>query len=106
MKNKKLRKRLLILFRMVKWGDHDALMEAIELLLDTYQSRPFDNGYQSCLSDMSVRSQRLAEYVVKQAEKTGKLGKDSNNEPMAYFNDADDLAKVIEDYFNKHLKDK
>jgi hypothetical protein len=84
-------------------GYHDDLMEAIEFLIDSYKEDKFDAGYACALDDMEVRGYRLAEYIVKQAEERGKLGKDSSGEPMAYFNDTDDLAQVIEEYFNDAL---
>jgi hypothetical protein len=91
--------------KRIKAGYHDDLMDAIELLIDTYKEDKFDSGYKSCLEDMSVRCYRLAEYLSEQADSKGKLGKDCNGEPLSYFDDTDELAKVIDDYFYNALKD-
>ena len=85
-----MRKRMAKLFKKVEWGDHDAMMEAIELLIDTMNEIPFDMGYRSCLDDMNVRSYRLAEHINK-----------CSNAPLK----VDELAKTIENYFNDVLKD-
>ena len=74
------------LLKKIGKGDHDALIEAVEYLLDHYEEDKFKQGYNSCVDDLSVHAQRLAEYIeekyLKGALKTG-------------------LAEVIEDYFNK-----
>jgi len=76
--------------RAIKWGDHDRLIDSIEFLLDCYEEDKFDNGYRSCLEDLSVRSYKLAEYIDSRAESPLKV---------------DELAKVIEDYFTKALEE-
>lgn len=88
--------------KQIKEGNHAVLMDCLNYLLDTYEEDKFDLGYKSCLADMSVRSQRLAEYIGKKAKKQGKTGKDFDE---VYFLDQDDLAKVIETYFNKALNE-
>lgn len=75
----------------IKKGDYSALIGAIEFLLDSYNEDKFDQGYRSCLSDLSVRSQRLAEEILKTYKKEG-------------IKDCD-LGKVIEDYYKKALKE-
>ena len=90
--------------KRIKAGYHDYLMEAIELLIDLKDSKPFDEGYRSCLDDMAVRGYRLAEYIHEQSDKQGKLGKDKNGEPISYM-ELDETAKAIEDYFNNALND-
>ena len=88
--------------KRIKAGYHDDLMDAIELLIDTYNEDKFDAGYLSCLDDMAVRGYRLAEYIHEQSDKQGKLGKDKNGEPISYM-ELDETAKAIEDYFNNAL---
>jgi hypothetical protein len=87
--------------RRIQEGNYSTLIECIEFLLDTYEEDKFDNGYKSCLSDMAVRSQRLAEYIAKMATEGGVIAKRGKEE---YFTlDVDELAKVIEDYFESAL---
>ncbi len=74
--------------KRIKAGHHDDLMEAVEFLLDTYKEDKFDLGYRSCLDDLSVRSQRLAEYIQKN-----------------HIKGSTSLVKAIEDYFNEALKE-
>jgi hypothetical protein len=81
--------------RAIKWGDHDKLMESIEFLLDSYNEDSFDNGYKSCLSDLSVRSYNLAVTINKWL-----------CEPSKGDSGIDNLAKVIEKYYTNALKDK
>ena len=88
--------------KRIKAGYHDDLMDAIELLIDTYNEDKFDAGYLSCLDDMAVRGYRLAEYIHEQSDKQGKLGKDKNGEPISYM-ELDETAQCIEEYFNNAL---
>ena len=88
--------------KRIKEGYHDDLMDAIELLIDTYREEKFDAGYKMCLDDLSVRASCLAEYIHEQSDKQGKLGKDKNGEPISYM-ELDETAKAIEDYFNNAL---
>jgi hypothetical protein len=100
---KQMHKRMMKLFKATEEGNHDAMMEGIELLIDTKGETSFDDGYKSCMSDMAVRAYRLANYIGDQAAIRGKRGKDSNEETLFYFNDSDTLAQVIEEYFNNAL---
>jgi len=86
--------------KRIKEGFHDDLMDAIEFLIDSYDEDKFDNGYRSCLEDLSVRSYRLAEHIVKNTT----LGnKDTVKEDFTS-TAVDDLAKVIENYYTNVLK--
>lgn len=85
--------------KKIKAGSHNDLMEVIEYLLDTYNEDNFDAGYKSCLADMSVRAQRLAEHLSDMATKYGNRGNDEIN-----WLTVDQTAKAIEDYFNEALK--
>jgi hypothetical protein len=87
--------------RQIKWGNHATLMECLDFLLDSYNEEKWDSGYKSCLQDMAVRSQRLAEYITKMATEGGVIAKRGKEE---YFTiDVDELTKVIEDYFESVL---
>jgi len=86
--------------KRIKTGFHDDLIDAIEFLIDSYKEDRFDTGYRSCLDDLSVRSYRLAEHICKTP---GEKGKDKDGKPLSYLNE-DELAKVIEDYYTKALK--
>jgi hypothetical protein len=80
--------------KRIKEGDYSALIGAIEFLIDTYNEDKFDAGYTSALQDLSVRSYRLAEHIAKRIDKPYKPGDVK----------VDELAKVIESYYNKALK--
>lgn len=84
----------------IRKGNHAVLMDCLDFLLDTYQEDKWDLGYQACLADMGVRSYRLAEYILKHTTVGGEPIVPDDLEGMAKEN----LAKVIEDYFSKHLK--
>jgi len=88
--------------KKLRQGDYSTLIEAIECLLGSYEEDKFSLGYASCLSDMSVRSHELAEHISKKAKKYGKTKKDFDK---VYFIEQDDLAQIIEDYFNKALNE-
>jgi len=78
----------------IKQGYHDDLMDSIEFLIDTFESDKFDAGYLSCLQDMSVRSYRLAEYIIKNFNTGGSTLEAS----------IDTLSEAIEEYFNEAIK--
>jgi len=82
--------------KRIKAGYHDDLMEAIEFLIDSYDEDKFEDGYRSCLADMSVRSYRLAEHIVKKTTYGGIKLPDIA---------VDVLSKVIEEYFTNALKE-
>jgi len=86
--------------KKIKKGNHAVLMDCLDFLLDAYEENKFDLGYQSCLSDLSVRSQLLAEKITKTAEEKGKkAGK------KGYFLlDSDEVALIIEEYFRNAIK--
>jgi hypothetical protein len=81
--------------KKIKRGDHDTLIDAIEFLIDTHNEDKFNEGYSSALSDLSVRSYRLAEHLYQKFHRGGK---------NVVANSIDDLAKVIEDYYTEALK--
>lgn len=83
-------------YKRILNGDQSGLMQGIEDLLDMYEAKPFDLGYESCISDLSVHSYRLAEYI-------------QNNylsyQDKTYEMDTNECAKLIEDYFKNVLKE-
>ena len=72
--------------KQIKKGNHAVLMECLDFLLDSYDDDKFDLGYNSCVADMSVHTQRLAVIIKKWLYEIGDCK-------------LEDLAKVIEDYF-------
>ena len=83
------------LLKKIGKGDHDALIEAVEYLLDHYEEDKFDQGYNSCVADLSVHAQILADEIWKLH------GERSPDKPFNKPN----LNKVIEDYFNTILNE-
>ncbi len=95
MKSKYLKKKTV---KKLKWGKRDTLIAAIDEILDLYKDDKFNNGYASALQDMNVRSQLLADYIIKDAaERIVKTDK-------KILVDKDRLPKLIEDYFTEALK--
>jgi hypothetical protein len=92
-------------FKQIKKGNRGYLLNAIDNLVDYYEEDKFNNGYKSCLADMSVRAERLAEKIHKESDKRGKLGKDENGEPISYL-EVEETAEIIEEYFEKALNKK
>jgi hypothetical protein len=88
--------------KRLKKGDRNLLMQTIDDLLDTYEEDKFSAGYSSCLSDLNVHSQLLAEYIEKKALKVGRKAKTE----MVWILEVDELTKLIEDYFTKALNKK
>ncbi len=88
--------------KRIKAGHHDDLMEAIELLIDSYRENKVDLGYRMALDDMSVRSYRLAEHILDSTTLGGLKALNDAFEPDAL----DKLAKVIDDYFYNALNNK
>ncbi len=84
--------------KAIRGGNHAKLMECLDFLLDSYEEDKYDLGYGACLADMSVRAQRLAEYIVDMATKYGNRGNDEIN-----YLTVEQTAKAIEDYFNEAL---
>jgi hypothetical protein len=84
----------------IKEGYHSDLMEAIEFLLETYNENKFDAGYCSCLADMAVRSQRLADHIKDSAPTIGHKPRKGEEVHVV---EVGDLAKVIIEYFNEAL---
>lgn len=81
--------------RKIVDGDHDALMEAIEFLIDSKGDNNYDEGYHSCIEDLEVYSFRLAEKIIKKA---GDIG--DRDEKGYYLMDDDELKKIIKEFFN------
>jgi hypothetical protein len=100
--NKKMKKRVIKLFKETEWGSHDSMMEAIELFIDTKNSDPFDDGYQSCMQDMAVRSFNLASYIHEESDKRGNLAKDKNGDTISFLT-VEETGRIIEEYFNHEL---
>ena len=90
--------------KQIREGNHATLMDCLDFLLDSYEEDKYDLGYGACLADMSVRSQRLAEYILDKVIELGKLEKISKDGSTIYvFNDKEMLSAIIEDYFNEAL---
>jgi len=90
--------------KLIKEGYHDVLMDCLDFLLDSYDENKFDSGYRSCMEDMSVRSERLAEHILKTMKKKElHVTVDKRGFASIEF-DSDELAKIIEEYFTEALK--
>jgi len=87
--------------KKIKQGDMNALLGAIEDLHWLYNEQSFDDGYKSCLQDMAVRSYRLAERIFAFID----VEKKEDGSCVLLVESADNLAKVIEEYFNEALKE-
>jgi hypothetical protein len=87
---------------LIEHGHHDILMDCLDFLLDSYDDDKYTLGYGACLSDLSVRSYRLAEYIHEKVEKIGLVAKRKGEKYRVV--DVDVTAKIIEEYFNKALK--
>jgi hypothetical protein len=86
--------------RAIKWGDHDELINAFIYLLDTYNEDKFDNGYKSCLEDMSIYAKRLTEAIAKEAERRGVKPK-----KKSYFLEQYEIEQIINDFFTDIIND-
>lgn len=84
--------------KQIREGNHATLMDCLDFLLDSYEEDKYDLGYGACLSDMSVRAYKLAEYIGDMATKYGNRGNDEIN-----YLTVEQTAKAIEDYFNEAL---
>ena len=86
--------------RRIADGEHGALMDGIEELIDMYNNKPWEEGFNACKDDICIHSLRLAEHIKKMSVAIGhKPTKDENVRVV----EVDDLAKCIEDYFNENL---
>lgn len=52
------------LLKKIKKGDHPAMMDTIERMIDAYNSAEFENGRRSAFDDMSVYCDRLAKRLL------------------------------------------
>jgi len=86
----------------IRGGYHDDLMDAIEFLIDSYDTNKFDSGYDSCMDDVIMYSHRLADHIVKHTTIGDKDATKDDFTPSA----VNDLAKVIENYYTKLLNKK
>lgn len=77
--------------KRIKAGYHDDLMDAIELLIDTYYEDKFDSGYKARIEDEAVFAYRLAEHLIKEL-------------PILRA-DPDALSGIIKEYFDNALKE-
>ena len=87
--------------REIADGQHSALMQGIEELIDMYHNKSFEAGYESAKDDVCVHSLRLAEHIKDSAPLIGH--KIRKNEDV-HVVEVDDLAKLIEEYFENALK--
>lgn len=88
--------------KQIREGNHAVLMECLDFLLDSYEEDKWDLGYKACLSDLSVRSQKLAEYIIEHTI----IGSKKAQKDDFSLTVVGDLAKVIEDYYTNALKNK
>ena len=86
----------------IKAGYHDDLIDAIEFLIDSYDTNKFDSGYDSCMDDVIMYSHRLADHIVKNTTIGDRDAVKSDFTTCA----VNDLAKVIENYYIKLLNKK
>jgi hypothetical protein len=77
----------------IKDGDHDALMSAIEFLIDHKEENSYELGYQACLDDVQVYSSRLAERFSKEAKERG-----------YYLLDEDEVRDITKIFFNELIE--
>ena len=54
-------------FKQIKKGNIQALIDAIEELLDNYHSTPFDDGYKAGQEDLFVHAEPLAGFLHERA---------------------------------------
>jgi len=86
----------------IEKGNHAILMDCLDFLLDSYEENKFDLGYKSCLSDMGVYANRLAEELHKKAQNYGKRAFNNGEE---YFTlEEEEITEFIEQYFNNLIK--
>jgi len=89
--------------RDISKGNFSALMQCIEFLIDHYNEDKFDLGYQSCLDDMGVMAQRIAEELHKKALIKGEKIVHKNDDYALLT--IDETAEIIEEYIKKTLYD-
>lgn len=85
--------------KKIKEGDIDTLLEAIDFLVSGYDAKAFDEGYNSCLADLSVYSTRLAEKITAEAELKNKAA--VHNGEKYYLLEPEETAAIIEEFFNE-----
>ena len=83
--------------KRLREGFHTDLMELIEDGIDLYGEKNFERGYQSFFGDAAVHSQRIAEVIKSYAPLIGHTPRKGE---ICHVLELDDLAKVIEEYFN------
>jgi hypothetical protein len=84
----------------IKDGDHDALMSAIEFLIDHKEENSYELGYQACLDDVQVYSSRLAERFSKEAKERNV----KSDKKGYYLLDEDEVRDITEIFFNELIE--
>ena len=87
--------------KKISKGDYDALMGAIGELVDIFHYDRFDDGYESCLSDMEVHAGRIAERLTKEAEKKNAP---AEKDVEYYLLMQDEVKQIISDYLTEEIK--
>jgi hypothetical protein len=86
--------------KSIKNGDHDALMDAIEFLIDHKEENSYELGYQACLDDVQVYSSRLVERFSKEAKERNV----KSDKKGYYLLDEDEVRDITEIFFNELIE--
>jgi len=89
------------IIKAIRKGDYGALIDSIEYLIETYDEDKFDDGYKSCISDLSVHAHRLAEVMYKEAERRGVKADKKGH----YILEQDEVEQIINDFFTDIIND-
>ena len=87
--------------KAIRKGDYGALIDSIEYLIETYDEDKFDDGYKSCISDLSVHAHRLAKVITEEAERRGV----KSDKKGYYLLESDDVEQIINDFFTDITND-
>ena len=85
--------------KRLREGFHTDLMELIEEAIDLYGEKDFERGYHSFFADASVHASRIAE-LIGEAFITSDIPVVYKPKGSRVVFESNDLAKVIENYFN------
>lgn len=90
-------------YKSILRGEHSGLMQGIEDLIDMYNNKPWTDGYEACKDDVCVHSSRLAE-LIGEKFKSGEIPVTWKFKREVLTIETEDIAKVIEEYFENALK--
>lgn len=83
----------------LRMGFHTDLIDIFEEAIDLYIEDSFNREYDSFFADSAVHSKRIA-VKISNAISAGEVSGSFGMLHSTFFYDSDDLAKVIEEYFN------